>query len=123
MADRKGDDVANLIRIHAYGIFESKACESGHDLDDWLEAERELIRKAPVELIEEDLAFKVRIAVPDVDSNHGERSGFLSSGEMCGEWRSDPSTRSPPCALRGDCVACLEPDSGRWMPDWARSAL
>jgi hypothetical protein len=35
---RAGDDVAR----RAYEMFCERGCEHGHDLDDWLQAEREL---------------------------------------------------------------------------------
>ncbi len=30
------------IRLRAYEIFQARGCRHGHDLDDWLQAEREL---------------------------------------------------------------------------------
>ena len=37
----------DLIRTRAYELFEQRGCENGHDLDDWLQAEAELIAKKP----------------------------------------------------------------------------
>ena len=36
-----------LIRIHAYLIYEKRGCENGHDLEDWLQAEAEILGKKP----------------------------------------------------------------------------
>ncbi len=36
-----------LIRIRAYHLFEERGCEHGHELDDWLRAEAEVIGKKP----------------------------------------------------------------------------
>ncbi len=38
------------IRFRAYELFEQRGCEHGRDLDDWLQAESELLRSkiAPV---------------------------------------------------------------------------
>ena len=33
----------NAIRCYAYSLFEQRGREHGHDLDDWLRAERELL--------------------------------------------------------------------------------
>ncbi len=35
----------DLIRVRAYELYEQRGKEDGHDLDDWLRAEEELIRK------------------------------------------------------------------------------
>lgn len=37
----------DIIRTRAYQLFEQRGCEPGHDLDDWLQAEAELIGKKP----------------------------------------------------------------------------
>ncbi len=33
------------IRRRAYELYQERGCEHGHDLDDWLQAEAEIIRK------------------------------------------------------------------------------
>jgi hypothetical protein len=33
--------VPDLIRKRAYQLFEERGCQPGHELDDWLQAERE----------------------------------------------------------------------------------
>ena len=36
-----------LIRIRAYHSYEKRGCEHGHDLEDWLQAEAEIVGKKP----------------------------------------------------------------------------
>ena len=31
------------IRLRAYALYESRGCEVGHELDDWLQAEAEIL--------------------------------------------------------------------------------
>ena len=57
------------IRIRAFNLFENRHGVDGSALDDWLQAERELIAVTPVELIEEDSEIKARIAMPGVNRN------------------------------------------------------
>jgi DUF2934 family protein len=33
------------IRLRAYALYESRGCEDGHDFDDWLQAEAEILGK------------------------------------------------------------------------------
>lgn len=40
---RSPSDLQALIRERAYWLYKSCGCQCGHDLDHWLEAERELI--------------------------------------------------------------------------------
>jgi HSP20 family protein len=39
----------------------------GRDLDNWLEAERELVRKPAIELAEKDDQFEIKVAVSGID--------------------------------------------------------
>jgi hypothetical protein len=41
-------------RGHAFGLFEKRACEPGHDVEDWLEAEHELTGSCAAELTEKN---------------------------------------------------------------------
>ncbi len=36
-----------LIQQRAYYFYEKRGCEDGHDLDDWLQAEAEIVGKKP----------------------------------------------------------------------------
>ncbi len=36
------------IRQRAFELFEQRGCEPGHDLDDWLQAEAEVMGKKPI---------------------------------------------------------------------------
>lgn len=36
-----------LIRMRAYELSEQRGCEHGHDLDDWIQAESEVLGKKP----------------------------------------------------------------------------
>jgi Protein of unknown function (DUF2934) len=38
------------IRVRAYELFEQRGREPGHDLDDWLQAEAEIVRPARSQL-------------------------------------------------------------------------
>lgn len=37
----------DLIRMRAYQLFEKRGCRPGHDVDDWLEAEVEVMGDKP----------------------------------------------------------------------------
>ena len=51
----------------AYELFELSGCTNGHDLDDWLMAERELVWAPPIELEEGDQEVTVKMSAPGVD--------------------------------------------------------
>jgi len=40
------DNALDLIRARAYSLFESRGRQPGHALDDWLQAEREILRQS-----------------------------------------------------------------------------
>lgn len=54
-------DVAEQIRALAYHLFQSRGGGDGHDLDDWLDAERELILAPGSEVVQRDGKFEVRL--------------------------------------------------------------
>ena len=37
-----------IIRLRAYRLFENRGCEHGHDFEDWLQAEAEVMGKKSV---------------------------------------------------------------------------
>ncbi len=55
------------IMARAYEIFSGNGWIPGRDMDDWLQAERELVWKPAVELAEKDNAFLLEVAVPGVN--------------------------------------------------------
>jgi HSP20 family protein len=52
----------------AYEIFDGNGQILGKDLDDWLQAERELLWEPSIELAEKDDEFLVRAAVPGMEA-------------------------------------------------------
>jgi HSP20 family molecular chaperone IbpA len=53
------EDVAR----RAYELFELRGCHHGHDIDDWLRAEAELLRPVPIEISQsgEDLTIRAMV--------------------------------------------------------------
>ena len=56
------EQIFEEVSQRAFELFQRRGSLPGGDLDDWLQAERELIWSPPVELIETDLQFKLRLA-------------------------------------------------------------
>ncbi len=54
-------DLTEQIRVLAYHLFESRGGGDGRDLDDWLEAERELIVAPGSEVVQHDGKFEIRM--------------------------------------------------------------
>src|SRR5687767_6897804 len=59
--------VEDRIMRRAYDIFRSSGSLFGRDLDNWLTAERELIRKPAIEVTEKDNQFEIRADVAGFD--------------------------------------------------------
>lgn len=57
------NEVAERIRIRAYSLSKRRGFGEGHDLDDWLTAEREICWPS-AELVEEDDFFEIKVALP-----------------------------------------------------------
>ena len=61
------NDLQDRITKRAFEIFDGNGHAFGRDLDDWLQAERELVWKPSIELAEKDNEFRLQIATPGVD--------------------------------------------------------
>jgi HSP20 family protein len=64
------DELNNLhhqIMKRAFEIFHGNGQAFGQDLDNWLQAERELVWKPAIQLEEKDNQFRLQIATPGVD--------------------------------------------------------
>jgi len=62
------EKVREEITKRAYEIFEGKGRECGHDLDHWLQAERELVWAPPMEVEQDDREIKVKISTPGIEA-------------------------------------------------------
>lgn len=56
------------IQQRAYYLFLHKGCQTGHELEDWLTAERELVCFPPSELAETNDEIRITVAVPGFDA-------------------------------------------------------
>jgi HSP20 family molecular chaperone IbpA len=61
------EQVAERIRAKAFDLFSGRGFAGGHALDDWLAAEREICWPAG-ELLEEERAFTVNVALPGFEA-------------------------------------------------------
>jgi HSP20 family protein len=61
------NDLETRITQRAFEIFNRNGQVFGRDLEDWLEAERELVSKPSIELEEKDNELRLQIATPGVD--------------------------------------------------------
>jgi HSP20 family protein len=60
--------ITDEIRQRAFGLFERRGRSSGMDLDDWLQAENEVVWSPPSELVENENEFRARLALPGFDA-------------------------------------------------------
>ena len=101
-----------LIRIRAYRFYEERGCEQGHDLEDWLRAEAEVLGEKPASAPE----AKKRKA------RAGQRER-KESDPACGIPES-VETQVMPKSLNVECPACgakvgepCKTLTGKAMPD------
>jgi HSP20 family molecular chaperone IbpA len=57
----------DAVQRRAFDRFEKRGGESGHELDDWFEAERELFGRVGADLAENDSAYEIKLALPGFD--------------------------------------------------------
>jgi HSP20 family protein len=103
-------ETANSVARRAFELFEKRGREFGKDLEDWLKAESELLRRVPVEVKETDDQLEIRAEVPGFKadelkvfvepnrltiSGEAEQSSEEKSGNtLYTEWRSQKVFRA-----------------------------
>jgi len=60
----RAKEIYDRIEKRAYELFEDRGFAHGHDFEDWLSAERELLPPVPVELVQHDDKITVKAEVP-----------------------------------------------------------
>ena len=55
------------VRRRAFELFESRGCEAGREVEDWLQAEREVLGWPPLETQENDREFQFQVPLDDFD--------------------------------------------------------
>jgi HSP20 family molecular chaperone IbpA len=68
--------ITEAIRRRAYDLFQSRKDGNGSDLEDWLQAEREVAWVPASELVEGDTEIRARIALPGFDAKEIEVSAM-----------------------------------------------
>jgi HSP20 family protein len=58
------EDLSNSIARRAFEIFDGRGRGHGHDLEDWLRAESELLHPVHLDIAQSDYAYTVRLEVP-----------------------------------------------------------
>jgi HSP20 family molecular chaperone IbpA len=59
--------VHDEIRQRAYYLYLKKGCQEGHELEDWLRAEHEVLCFPPSELAETKDEYRIKVGVPGFD--------------------------------------------------------
>jgi HSP20 family molecular chaperone IbpA len=60
--------ITDSIRKRAFNIFQNRNGENGSDLNDWLQAERDVVWSPASELVDDKKEFRVRIALPGFEA-------------------------------------------------------
>jgi HSP20 family molecular chaperone IbpA len=90
-------EIHNRIGELAYQIFERKGKKYGHDVEDWLEAEKELFAPVKVEVIEAEFSFLVHARIDSLRGAdleiHAEPRRLYVLGKKIAKgwpWKSEP---------------------------------
>lgn len=73
---RNMEAIADSVRQRAFDLFQSRSGASGSELEDWLQAERDVVWSPASELVEDEKEFRASIAVPGFDAKDIEVSAL-----------------------------------------------
>jgi HSP20 family protein len=104
------DDVHRLIARRAYELFSARGFTHGRDLDDWLQAESEILESVPVELSETEDSITVLAKLPDCRAKdveiHVNARHFFIRGER-DEKTDEKKGKTRHSEPRSRCVSCV----------------
>src|SRR5579862_3730851 len=63
------EEVSSAIQRRAFELFKDRGCEPGRDLEDWLQAEKELFFVPPAEVSESAKGFRMTISAPGFNAS------------------------------------------------------
>ena len=81
------EDFHRLIARRAYQLFSARGFTEGHDLEDWLQAESEILKPVPFEISETEDVITVKAALPgydakDIEIHVGPQRLFVSGQQQ-----------------------------------------
>jgi HSP20 family protein len=65
-------DLQRLIARRAYELFAEKGFQNSHELEDWLQAESQLLKSVPLDVSETESALTLKAALPEYGANDVE---------------------------------------------------
>ena len=99
------ESVLERIRARAFDMFSGRGAAGGHELDDWLAAEREICWPAG-ELVEQDKAFILSIALPGFEA--GDISVTATPRALIVHAKSKSESKKEEEAKKGEKVCWSE---------------
>jgi HSP20 family molecular chaperone IbpA len=104
-------DILGAVELRAFELFERRDGQCGHDLDDWLAAEAELVYQAPVTIDNQADHVEVRIGLGEVSAQ--EIALFLTDQKLVvrGEARSQLGSERKWMLVRIDLPVGVNPDT------------
>lgn len=120
------EDIHRLIAQRAYELFSARACTHGYDLDDWLQAESEILESVPLELSEAENSITVVAKLPgcraeDVEIHVSPRRFFVSGQRE--EKADDKKGTTSQSQRRSSCIFCIVDLPALIDPEKVRATL
>jgi HSP20 family protein len=90
-------EISNVIASRAYELYEARGIAHGHDGDDWLQAESEILLNVPVDIAETETQLTIHAEVPGFCENDLEVRVVPHSVCITGERRQAPEQMESKC--------------------------
>jgi HSP20 family molecular chaperone IbpA len=101
------ESLSDKIRQRAYELWASRGGTEGRDLDDWFQAEKELMWRPATELSERDNEFQVAISIPHLEPRDIRIVALPRAILMTAEGRHGDDTKR---IARIDLGTSIDPD-------------
>lgn len=89
------EDLTTRIAERAFSFFDERGREAGHDLEDWLRAEREVVNRIPIEVIDQEKELVIHALVPGFEPEMIDIELEADAVVIKGEAKVKQESRSP----------------------------
>ncbi len=115
------ESIYRSIADHAYEVYEARGREGGHDLEDWLQAELELMRSVPIEIHESSDQLIIRAEMQGFNAEE-TKVGIQPHRIIIWGKKEDSPEQKAEQAIRVEILQVLElpseVDPPRRQPQW-----
>lgn len=116
-------DLQRLIARRAYEFFAEKGFQNGHALEDWLQAQSQLLKSVPLDLSETQAELTIKAALPEYGANDVEIYVEPKRLFVTGQHQQTSKEKEAKTSYSEQCLFCSLELPAEIAPDQVKATL